>query len=528
MIAGVAIRICSPVRVDALNLDDFNNPATSGTNWTKVCFFGACGHEFTNGQAKLSVTPSGEHGFAGLTSLQQWTLREGRVLEFRVDLLSSSGDGAMARLNCAFGNPNKYMLFVDQDTIGLLKREQETLQLFFLTNGPTVKVTNVKLVLVMTGGPESSVLLHWEILDNDQAGRVLFEGSQRDTAGADSMVTGSHKSGDSPPGSFLGMTGNFNISLYHDNAGWLDPNVAIPPQGKAEVIFDNAEVLEYDAAVLDIQNSVLLTWSENTAKEQIVLAADSLTSANWTPWPEPMFKRFGGFRMAVPVTPNQQYFKLTSGKQFTDDFGNPNQPFANRNPWRLRGDLTADEFIITNGVLRVDWPFAPPGWPTPTAYQFTTLPPGSDVVVGNSYSSVDILSWEVSSIDDSACAIAARAIRNPDGSFHGGAAGLVLNPNGVKGDLAPWVSWAGSTQYGPTFRMVETPPPYRLQLSVVGPTWTLRVVSLATQVLIREMTMTSNVRNEGLAGLWIQAPPEATLKSHSITLDNFFVTGTTP
>ncbi len=74
------------------------------------------------------------------------------------------------------------------------------------------------------------------------------------------------------------------------------------------------------AQVLDTSRSVLLSWPQS-AQEQIVVGADSLASnAVWTPWPEPIFKRFGQMCVAVPTTASQQFFKTVLGTQFVDDF----------------------------------------------------------------------------------------------------------------------------------------------------------------------------------------------------------------
>src|SRR5512139_180898 len=72
------------------------------------------------------------------------------------------------------------------------------------------------------------------------------------------------------------------------------------------------------AQVLDISKSVLLSWPE-PAQEQIVVGSDSPTGPVWTPWPEPIFNRFGQMCMTVPTTASQQFFKPVLGRQFVDD-----------------------------------------------------------------------------------------------------------------------------------------------------------------------------------------------------------------
>jgi hypothetical protein len=323
--------LLSPAALFAEVLDDFSDPVKSEQIWTGGVAFGTGDQLVTNGQVRISVTPFGDHGFSGLNSVRAFTLREGRTLEFRADLVSSSGDGAVARLGFFFTDVEAgYVFNLDQDTISLLK-DENPFQLFLLTNGVPIDVTNVKLVVSMTG-VQSNVLVQLKILDNERPGRVVYATDVWDTPNRDPMQVGT----DDPPGNFLGRAGKFFLGVYHDNVGWLDPDVEIPHLGEAEVVFDNAEFFEYDSAWIAGPQTVacLACWSQDTAEEQIVVGASSLASdAVWTPWPEPIFKRHGELCMAVPTTATQQFFKLVPGTQFIDDFSDPQEPFAVRNPW---------------------------------------------------------------------------------------------------------------------------------------------------------------------------------------------------
>ena len=489
-------------------LDNFSAPYFSSTNWEEACFFGACEHVVTNGVAKLSVTPSGEHGFAGLTSFRSWTLQEGRTLEFRVDLISSSGDGAVARLIFGVVNPNKYALCVDKDTIALLKRETEPLQLFYLTNGLPGKAANVKLILSMTGLPQSSVLLRWKILDNNQAGRELWSGSQLDTAAAEPMAMGT----DNPPGSFLNMSGRFNISLYHDNAKLLDPAVEIPPQGEATVVFDNAEVLEYASAwMAPPSTAVLLSWPESTAEDQIVIGTEALaTDAVWTPWPEPIFTRFGQLCMAAPTTAQQRFFKLVPGTQFMDDFSEPAEPFASRNSWVTRffdaNDASKFSFTVTNGAFRIQT------LTNPLDGRVWIAPPGPLPVFRDFAASVDILGFPASG---GVATINIYARGTLDSTLNGYAGGFRLNP----ATIGMWDGsrgiWGPSLTYDPAAH-------YRLQFSGVGRNLTLRLVNLTTGQTF-EQKLTATAFSQGYVTLAVAAEV-----GFDITVDNFFVTGTRP
>src|SRR5512135_87546 len=84
------------------------------------------------------------------------------------------------------------------------------------------------------------------------------------------------------------------------------------------------------AQVPDISRAVLLSWPEPT-QEQIVVGTDSVASnAVWTPWPEPIFKRFGQMCMTVPTTASQQFFKTVRGNQFIDNYSDTQLPYTNR------------------------------------------------------------------------------------------------------------------------------------------------------------------------------------------------------
>ncbi len=108
------------------------------------------------------------------------------------------------------------------------------------------------------------------------------------------------------------------------------------------------------AQVLDESRAVLLYWPEPT-QEQIVVGADSLASnAVWTPWPEPIFKRFGQMCMAVPTTASQQFFRTALGRQFLDDFSETWGPFTNRDSYMHWFRQPGEDWFVTNGTLRVN------------------------------------------------------------------------------------------------------------------------------------------------------------------------------
>jgi hypothetical protein len=501
--------------------DDFENPTNSQTLWTGHVWYGTGGQTVTNGRVRLYVTPnvSGGGAFSFLQSVRTWTLREGRTLEFKADLLSSNGDGALGYIAFHLGDGNSgYMLMVDEDTIALHKRSNP-LTLFLLTNGAPVKVSNVKLVLSMTG-VQSGVLLKVRVLDNDNAGAVVFEREYCDTAGADPMERGT----DDPPESFLGQTSCLYLSLFRD-PGYFDPDVTLPPLAKAEVVWDNAEVLEYDVPSLQIANSVLLTWSANTEEEQIVVIADSVTSTNWTPCPQPIFTGSGGLSVAVPITANQQFFKLVPGRQFVDNFSDTWGPFTNRDSYMEFVKDPGEEWYVTNGVLRLA--------AVHSAYAgFLLAPLGTNAAAKHEdfFTSADILDWVTNGTNWSLFSLLGRYVIGTPTSGNGYGGLLSLNSGGIAGRVKLIIGNGSAGVDGPTFDMAAHPPPYRLEFSGVGnPICQLRfrVLSLTTGELIAEQRELGTGYTSGLPGIWVNTRNEAG-DTFAITADNFFVTGTKP
>lgn len=445
-------------------------------------------------------------------------MQDGRTLEFRADLVSSSGDGAVARLGFTLSDGSGgYIFQVDEDTVALSKRPGP-LQLFLLTNGLPVDVTNVKLVVSMTG-VQSNVWLQFKILDNDRAGVVLREWEFWDTPSRDPMQVGT----DDPPANYLGRPGQFKLGLYHDNADLLDRVVEIPPLGEAEVVFDNVEFFEYDSVWITGPQPLacLACWSQDTAEEQIVVGANSPTSSVWTPWPEPIFKRFGELCMAVPTTNTQQFFKLVPGTQFIDDFDPLKEPFATRNPWIPWFANTADAsrftFTIANGAFQIVTQAQP------VDGRVMVFPPGTGPVVRDFYASVDLLDW--ASSQESALGIAGRVQGGPGGVSNMYLGSLKQNPTAGTGQL--WF-FDGATDIpvrGGDFSL-NPALDYRLEFSAVGNQLTLRLVSLAKpETLVAQGQLQDSRFSQGRVALWVNTRGSA---SYARTVDTFFVTGTKP
>lgn len=462
---------------------------------------------------KVATDPANPFNtFGNIYYLTNLPVRQKQTLELRVDLVSANQDNVFTHLGTMNAAGGEYAFFKDLNEIGLLKwsAAQGCSVAFWETR--SIQNQGVVLILCLTPMDDRLVIETKVMRKSDQA--VLFRRSVVDGPGSDWPVP------NPVPHGWQILTPDAGAPYKDDlTVVWLAmQHQTDGQQGLAELRWDNLEYDVYSSPYLEIAGgATLLTWPENTGEEQIMVAAESLSSSVWTPWPEPIFKRFGQCSMAVPSTLGQRFGKLVPGTQYIDDFSAPQTPFATRNPWR-HANLPADELEVTNGVLRV-------AWGGPAKNTFAAIPPEPDKVVGDFFVSVDILSWDTAGSDSSWFGLGARLDRQPNsGPLCGYGAGLIRNQDGTH---LLWGSYAGNSQYGPTFQERDFPLPYRLVFSAVGDKFSFRVLDPKTDALIREMSMTSNARTQGMAGFYFEAP-EGLVNAHRITLDNFFMTGTKP
>jgi hypothetical protein len=273
------------------------------------------------------------------------------------------------------------------------------------------------------------------------------------------------------------------------------------------------------AQLTNIEKAVLLSWP-GPAEEQIVVGADSSAGPVWTPWPEPIFTRHGELCMAVPTTASQQFFKLVSGRQFVDDFSETNLPFTNRAPYTNALD-TGWDYRVTNGIYRI----ARQGPVFAAGYGLTQ--PLPVVVVRDFSASVDILDWVASGTNWNDFYIAARGVWVGPSGGYAYSGGLRLNDPGP-GSVRLWMVLSNDFVAGASFDLQQNPPPYRLQFSGVGPRLSFRVLSLTTGQILEEMSVNHSTLPEGFVGLLLYTSPLKLSESYTITVDNFFVSGTKP
>lgn len=226
-------------------LDNFDAAARSGWEDSDPGGIGLPGGQQGGGKFTFNLPALGQPFFVNSKKTSEtFELKEGRTIEYRVDLVSGQGPDSFAVL-----------AFIPQATgpntlagYGISKSETDILiskginKYFFNENlTPALKNNNVTLVLNLKvkGG---NVIITGQVLDKDDGNKVIFEKTFIDTPGADVLSDGK----DEPPGPFINQVGNFVLYLYAD--GGTDP-------AGYQVVYDNAETFVTDETVLDDFNA---------------------------------------------------------------------------------------------------------------------------------------------------------------------------------------------------------------------------------------------------------------------------------
>ncbi|MBE7499653.1 MAG: hypothetical protein HS113_04975 [Verrucomicrobiales bacterium] len=195
-------------------LDDFND--NSKTGWTDFTFVPGFGLPTeSGGQFRFDLPPAGQDIFtASQKTSETFELKEGRTIEFRVDLVDGSGADAFAVLafipNTGGNTPGTlagYGLAKDPDDVLITKGVQKY---FVADDGPTaeLKHQNVTLSLTLTV-KQGNVIITGRVLDKDANNAVLWERTVVDTPQADILEDGT----DSPAAPYI-TTGYFTLYCY--------------------------------------------------------------------------------------------------------------------------------------------------------------------------------------------------------------------------------------------------------------------------------------------------------------------------
>ena len=246
------------VSLQATVLDNFDdNTKTGWTDFTFVPGFGLPTESGGQFQFIQNVSPSGGAIFsASQKTSQKFALKDGRTIEYRVDVVKGGAKDSFAVL--AFiptanspGTLGGYGLAKSTTDILITKGINKY---FVADDGPAaaLKQDNITLVLNLRakGG---SVIVHARVLDKDANNAVIWEKTVVDTAAADVLVAGK----DDPAAPYL-TEGYFTLYLYQD----LDKAA---PESPYQAVYDNAEVFITDEAVLDDFNDNTKTgWTDFT------------------------------------------------------------------------------------------------------------------------------------------------------------------------------------------------------------------------------------------------------------------------
>jgi hypothetical protein len=247
--------LCSMVFTPATVVDNFNdNTKTGWTDFTFVPGFGLPSE--ADGRFKFDLPPAQQDIFtASQKTTELFELKEGRTIEFRVDLIDSSGADSFAVLafipNTGGNSPGTlqgYGLAKDPDDVLITKGIQKY---FIADDGPTAELKNENVTLVLTltakGG---NVIVTGKILDKDANNAVFWERTVVDTPAADVLTDGT----DNPAAPFI-TTGYFTLYCYEQ----FSENKVY------SVSYDNAEAYVMDEIVLDDFNDNTKTgWSDFT------------------------------------------------------------------------------------------------------------------------------------------------------------------------------------------------------------------------------------------------------------------------
>jgi hypothetical protein len=204
-----------------------------------------------NGQFKFTLIPVGDSIFAASTKTSEtFDLKEGRTIEFRIDLVSGNGPDAFAVLafiptSQSVSSLNGYGFAKSSNDILVSK----SLDKYFYADDPTVPIKNENVTMVLSLTVKNgNVIVTTKLLDKDANNAVIFERTFIDTPNPDVLVDGTD---DGP--AFMGP-GNFVLIGYEDEGD---------TQGSYEVILDNAEVFVTENTVLDnFNDNVKTAWED--------------------------------------------------------------------------------------------------------------------------------------------------------------------------------------------------------------------------------------------------------------------------
>src|SRR6185369_10729556 len=253
---ALIVAVLASFSASARVLDDFNDNVKTG--WSDFTFNPALGpSQETSGQLRFELPPVQAIFIASQKTSEEFELKEGRTVEFRVDVAQTGGKDSFAVLafipNTGGNSPGSLAGY------GLSKSTTDILitkginKYFVADSWPSgLPNDNITLVLTMTG-KDGNMVITGKVLDKANNNAVVWEKTVVDTPAAEVFAAGS----DSPAAPFL-TTGYFTLYLYEDYS-------ASAPENPYLVYYDNAEVYVQDTSVLDnFDDNVKTSWSDFT------------------------------------------------------------------------------------------------------------------------------------------------------------------------------------------------------------------------------------------------------------------------
>jgi hypothetical protein len=189
---------------------------------------------------------------------EEFTIREGITLEYRIDLVAGAGNDAFAVLAFVPNgvDPKQtlgYSVAKSADEIILVK----ALNHYFIdddTPAATVKHQNVTLVMTLTG-KGGNVIITGKVLDKDAQNAVLWEKTVTDTAGVDFGNEAELGAIGQKPFVDAAGSGHFAVYLYAIKRPAIEDTY--------RATFDNAEAFVLESAILDDFNDNKKTdWTD--------------------------------------------------------------------------------------------------------------------------------------------------------------------------------------------------------------------------------------------------------------------------
>lgn len=241
--------LLAAIPLNARVLDNFDDNVK--TAWSDTLQGGSVVE--SGGQFTISTFPgfAGQIFTASTKTSETFTIEDGRTLEFRVDLVSSSLHNesfavlVWVPVAGSISSLQGYGFAKGRADILISKALN---QYFFAddTIAPGIKHDNVILVLRLTGSG-ANVIVNVRVLDKDDNNKIIFEQTVTDTPGAETAPTG-----ESPAAPYIGQAGRFALLNFKDT-GATDSVIVLD---NAQV-FDSAEVL-----VDDFNDNVKTGWTD--------------------------------------------------------------------------------------------------------------------------------------------------------------------------------------------------------------------------------------------------------------------------